>query len=184
MKKILAIILAALLILCFVGCSKDDELIEGDDDGAKVEEGLIYENFEYGVNEEGNYEITGFVYSGADKISVNVPAEIGGRPVTGIGDEAFKAMSCINAITIPDSIKYIGEAAFFNCDYITEITLPATVTTIKVNAFNDCSALAKITMPGVTTIENYAFAYCSALTDIVLPLGKIAEEITKNVGVQ
>ena len=98
MKKFLALALAALLLLSLVACGKDDDNTDSEKESAPVEEIKVYNNFEYGVNEEGNLEIIGFVYTGSERLDVTVPSEIGGRPVTGIGDNAFNACMTIQSI--------------------------------------------------------------------------------------
>lgn len=171
MKKILAIILAALLALCVISCGKEDTTSLGDAEDDIVGVGaLTYEDFEYGVNEDGDYEIIGFTYSGAETTTVEVPSEIEGRPVTGIGADAFKAATSITAITIPDSIEYIGDFAFYGCNGLTTVTLPDSVTTIGIGAFWGCDELTSITLSkNVTAIGDYAFWNCAKLSAITLP---------------
>jgi uncharacterized repeat protein (TIGR02543 family) len=47
-----------------------------------------------------------------------------GKPVTGIGVEAFFECSGLTGITIPDSITSIGDSAFAGCSGLTSIALP------------------------------------------------------------
>ncbi len=174
MKKFLALTLAALLLLCMVSCGKDDEPLDTDADDvendAMAGDVLVYGDFEYGVNESGDYEILGYTYNGSAKIDVEIPSSIDGRPVTGIADDAFKAITSIKSVTIPDSITYIGNYAFFDCDYVTELVIPSSVASIGVGAFMECAALEKVTLPeGLTEIANYTFMYCESLKDIKLP---------------
>jgi hypothetical protein len=171
MKKIMAIMLAAVLVLCFAGCSKDKapEISEGKDNTI-TNDTLVENNFKYAVNDSGNYEIVGYITDGATDVNITVPSEIGGRPVTGIGNDAFKAVKTLKTIVIPESVTYIGEAAFLGCDGLVEITLPNSVKTIEKMAFSNCINLKKITLSNaLETIDAYAFSYCQNLTDIVLP---------------
>ena len=127
MKKFLAIMLAALLLLCFVGCKKNDEDTNAADDDENLEgiEELVYNNFVYDVNEDGDYEIIGFRYNDTVAIDVTVPAIIEGREVTGIAADAFKACKTIKSVTIPEGITYIGNYAFYDCDALAAVTMPA-----------------------------------------------------------
>ena len=172
MKKLLAVTLAALLALSVMGCSKDEE-----DGGAEIENNeavgdvLEHGDFEYAVNEEGDYEISGYNYYGAEKKTVEIPAEIDGRPVTGIGEGAFKATANnINAVVIPSSVTYIGDFAFFGCKYLTEIVIPDSVTSIGMGAFKDCTALTTVTLSAtLTSIGDACFWGCTSLSAATIP---------------
>ena len=169
MKKFLAILLAGLMILiCFVGCSKKNE--NNDDDGdatLTVADEQVYNGFEYDTNEEGNYSIIGYRIESEEP--VEIPTEIGGRPVTGIEAGAFKANK-MSAITIPDSITYIGNTAFYDCDNLTSVVIPDSVVTIGKNTFDNCAKLTSVTLPaGLTELESGMFMNCIALTSVTLP---------------
>ena len=132
MKKILAMILASLLLLSFVSCNKGSEDSEtAPAETEAPEEVLTYESFNYAVNEYGDYEIVGYVNNGVDSLNITVPSSIDGRPVTGIGADAFKASTVLKSITLPDTIEYIGAHAFYNCDALTKVVLPDSVKTIR-----------------------------------------------------
>lgn len=170
MKKILALALAALLLVSLVACGeKDDDNTDSPKDSEVVEEQNIYNNFTYGVNSEGNYDITGYVYTGADLLDIEIPAEINGRPVTGIGEEAFKACATIKSVVIPESVTYISKYAFYGCDSLSAISIPKSVTVIGMGAFQNCSALTSVTLTdSIVTIEDFAFLNCEKLETIEL----------------
>ncbi len=174
MKKFLAILLAALLIVCMIGCSKDEAPDAGEtDDSAAVGEEMVKDNFKYAVNEKGDYEIVGYVTDGAAELNITIPKEIDGRPVTGIGADAFKALKNLKSFKVEadnTNLTYIGQGAFWGCDGLVEVTLPNTVTEIGKIAFSGCSNLTKITLSNtLVTIDEYAFAYCEKLATIELP---------------
>ncbi|MBO5203532.1 MAG: leucine-rich repeat domain-containing protein [Clostridia bacterium] len=172
MKKLLAVTLAALLALSVMGCNKDEE-----DGGAEIENNvaagdvLEHGDFEYSVNEQGDYEISGYNYYGAEKKKVEIPAEIDGRPVTGIGAGAFKkAANNINGVVIPSSVTYIDEFAFYGCTALTEVVIPDSVTEIGMGAFKDCSSLEKVTLSAtLTTIGDACFMGCKKLSAVTVP---------------
>ncbi|MBE6577387.1 MAG: leucine-rich repeat domain-containing protein [Ruminococcaceae bacterium] len=174
MKKFLAILLAALLITCMVGCGKDEAPeIDNSDDGEAVGEEMVKDNFKYAVNDKGDYEIVGYVTDGAADLNLTIPKEIDGRPVTGIGTDAFKALKNLKSFKVEadnNNLTYIGQGAFWGCDGLVEVTLPNTVTEIGKIAFQGCSNLTKITLSNkLVTIDEYAFAYCEKLATIELP---------------
>lgn len=74
----------------------------------------------------------------------NIPASIGGTPVTAIGDEAFVARN-LTSVVLPSSVTGIGSMAFaFN--QLAEATIPSSVTALSPMAF------ASQTRPGGTSL--------------------------------
>ena len=112
MKKILAILLAALLLLSMSACSaQKDDLIDTDevkeDDNTYVIQGAAGEEVFGTVITPGNtIEITS--YSGAyDLHEVKVPDVIDGRAVTSIGPKVFYYANNITVVTLPATITEI-----------------------------------------------------------------------------
>lgn len=104
---------------------------------------------------EGTYESLTYkkyadhvIITGCDlsAVSVDIPAEIEGFPVTGIGATAFALHSKLVEVTIPDSVTSIGIGAFMECTALTGITIPESVARIEEHAFSDCSSLTSITL--------------------------------------
>ncbi|GAB6391659.1 MAG: Leucine-rich repeat (LRR) protein-like protein [Treponematales bacterium] len=103
-------------------------------------------------------------YKGAGG-SVTIPATIGGKKVTAIGEGAF-ADSGITKAVIPEGVTEIGNSAFAYCQFLTDVVLPKSLTVIRWGAFSRCTQLRNITIPSsVTTVENGAFLYCESLSD-------------------
>ena len=102
---------------------------------------------------------------------IDIPAEIGDRPVTAIGDNAFKGNFNLTDATIPDGVTSIGPYAFFGCFSLTGLTLPDSVTSIGESAFFDCSGLKELSFPaGLREIGDQAFSF-TALETLTLPDG-------------
>ncbi|NYT15936.1 MAG: leucine-rich repeat protein [Methanomassiliicoccales archaeon] len=115
----------------------------------------------------GQVGITGYTGSGG---AITIPGEIGGYPVTAIGNSAFYGCSTLTSVIIPDSVTTIGNQAFGSCLSLTSVTIGSGVTSFGMNAFAYCSALTSVTISdGVTTIGNSAFYGCSALTSVIIP---------------
>lgn len=90
--------------------------------------------------------------------------------VTSIGHMAFSNCSALTSIEIPNSVTDIGEYAFLQCYSLTSIVIPNSVTAINYCTFGNCTALATIEIPNsVTAIHSTAFLNCSSLTSIVIP---------------
>ena len=110
---------------------------------------------------------TDFVYSGTTSIIINgyqgnseiawIPAYIGGVPVTGIKDSAFKDQTTIIKIGIPDTVISVGASAFSGCTALRRLNsnedgkfvIPNSVIKIGSGAFKGCDAIKDITLPFV-----------------------------------
>ena len=99
-----------------------------------------------------------------------IPEELGGYPVTKIGDSAFFGCLDLTLIEIPSSVTSIGNSAFRDCTGLTSIEIPEGVTSIGAGAFHGCIGLTSIEIPeGVTSIGASAFYNCTGLTLIEIP---------------
>ena len=88
---------------------------------------------------------------------VAIPAKLGGKPVTSIGDYAFFECENMTAVTIPATVTSLGKGAFEDCIGLEHITLPTKLTTIGVDAFRG-SALRSVVIPdNVTAIAQRTF---------------------------
>jgi hypothetical protein len=97
--------------------------------------------------------------------SVTIPAAIGGKKVTAIGENAFAA-SMITKVVIPEGVTEIGSMAFATCQFLTDVVLPKSLTAIRSGAFYYCVKLQNITIPGsVTTVEGGVFIACNNLSE-------------------
>lgn len=124
-----------------------------------------------------------------------LPAYIGGKPVTGIADNAFKDRTLLTKFVIPDSVTNIGSDAFYNTGYynrdsnwqngvlyigkylikVKDILLgnyevKSGTLAIAGHAFSSRACLTSITIPdSVTSVGDYAFDGCIGLTSIIIP---------------
>ena len=102
-----------------------------------------------------------------------VPSELGGLPVTVIGEYAF-SFTDVSSVVLPDTVTEIENAAFAWATYLESINIPDNVTSIGEAAFEGCMELKSITIPdSVRIIGDMAFAFCYALS------GEI--DISKNI---
>lgn len=121
----------------------------------------------YNELEDGTIEITTFVSS--TSTDIKLPSTIDGKPVTSIGDEAFRFCSNLTNIVLPDSVTEINYAAFWGCSNLISITIPNGVEKIGKSVFENCDSLTKISLPkSVTDVHYYTFQNCNHLTEIVV----------------
>lgn len=94
-----------------------------------------------------------------------------------IGMNAFRNCMSLNALNIPETVRFIGNQAFRGCSALKEITVPKNVKAVYPLAFADCSGLEKVTFSGDTELyrgsnpykyeQNAAtFLNCPKLLDI------------------
>ncbi len=109
--------------------------------------------------------VTGYT---GNNLSANIPADVGGFPVTEIRPGAFyDGSGNIIGVTIPNTVTEIGDSAFAYCWAIGSLVIPDSVVTIGAYAFQNLSACTVFTIPdSVMSIGNYAFYQCFSVTTI------------------
>ena len=123
----------------------------------------IVHTWSYEEDEGGGVTITGVSPSFGD---IEIPAEINGRTVTGIADEAFYEAG-ISSVRIPGTVKVIGWGAFSQCVRLSDVVIEEGVQVIGSNAFANNYSLEEIAIPAsVVKIEANAFWFCSRLATV------------------
>lgn len=162
MKRFLYLIIAVIVTMSVTGCETGDFDIYA-----------LTTEPAYGVNSDFEYmtlgdEVTITKYIGADT-EVVIPRQIDGHTVVGIGKGAFRNVSCLTGVTIPDSVTSLGVGAFSGTG-LTGVIIPDNVTCIEFGTFSSCNSLTSVTIPdSVTSIVDWAFRFCPSLTDITIP---------------
>jgi len=134
----------------------------------------VHPALEWEIADDQTIRITGFT---GDTKKLVIPGSIEGKPVTVIGEEAFKNNKTLNTVVISNGVKQIEDGAFYGSGVV-HVQLPGSVASIGWEAFEGCTALESINLPdSITEIGNRAFNGCRALREIVLPC-----EITKISG--
>ncbi|MDD4772267.1 MAG: leucine-rich repeat protein [Eubacteriales bacterium] len=119
-------------------------------------------NIFFDSNVTGN-EVVITRYSGTAK-DVDIPASIGGKPVTKIAAYAFQNNTDLIGVKIPASIKTIDVSAFRGCTSLTNVTFSSGLISIGDYAFLECSKLSTFKIPStVTSIGVSAFGSTSWL---------------------
>ena len=119
------------------------------------------------INDDTEYRLARY---GSAPATIYIEDVYRNKPVTEIGQRAFKGYAVIENVEIGDNVRIIGDNAFYGCRNLKTVTLGESVSEIGVSAFQSCNQLASITLnEGLTTIESSAFTYCRALTSIAFP---------------
>lgn len=125
-------------------------------------------DFEYSVD-NGTAAITKYKGAGG---TVEIPATLGGYPVTGIGMHAFAEYTSLKSVSMPESMTWIGNGAFAGCTGLESVALPAGLKSIGENVFYSCTSLTSVVIPDkVTSIGSLAFFGCLKLESITVPAG-------------
>ncbi|MGE7675696.1 leucine-rich repeat domain-containing protein [Lysinibacillus sp. NPDC094403] len=138
---------------------KDENVLKDDENKPPPEDAFIIKDLGDGV------AIT-IHYFGISKDYINIPDELGGKPVIEIGYSAFSGKSLVS-VKIPSNVITIGELAF-SSNKLTNVDILPNVRTIGQSAFYN-NQLTSVKIPdGVTTIEPSAF-YNNRLTNVEIP---------------
>ena len=123
MKKIAWLLALAMLLTCFVGCSRSKK--------TELEKAFTT------VPVDGGVKIT--QYSG-NYTSLEIPSTIGRKKVVEIGNDVFAKSYLLTEVVIPDTVKKIGVRAFQGCLALESIVIPDSVQEIGDYAFFGCWA--------------------------------------------
>lgn len=125
-------------------------------------------DFEYSAS-NGTATITKYKGAGG---TVEIPATLGGYPVTAIGMHAFVECTSLKSVSMPESMTSIGNSAFIGCTGLESVKLPAGLKSIGEKAFYSCTSLTSVVVPDkVTSIGSLAFFGCLKLESITIPAG-------------
>lgn len=92
-----------------------------------------------------------------------------GKPVTEIGDGAFRNNQQVTSVKFGEKVNAFGNRVFYNCAALKTVEIPDTVSSIGEACFYGCTVLEKADLPAaITVIPNYTYAYCSALSSITI----------------
>ena len=190
MKKLLALLLAALMLVTAVACT---DMGEDPTDSVVVNIGIQVmsytdeatgDTFTYDYLNSTSVIITDFTSSNYEPHTVTVPDTIKvvtkkentgtsteiDMTVAAIGEQAFYASSNISEIKFNKSLTSIGTFAFANCERLNNVVLPDSLVEIGVGAFYGCDALTDITLNnGLKVIGDSAFNSCAALNNTTIP---------------
>lgn len=118
--------------------------------------------------------VTITAYRWCDEMTVSVPAEIDGLPVTKIGADVFKYCYA-DEVVLPETVTEIGENAFAGCRYLTKVVIPKNCKRIAGGAFKSCQRLETVEFPAdAPEIEPHAFddtTYISRISDEFVVIG-------------
>lgn len=181
MKKLIALILALLMLGALCACATEDTMIDDPviNIGAQIltftdADGNIYK---YSYLTSTTIEIVGFEGITDEPHAITVPATYYDEEtkteyhIGAIGDEAFYANSSVRTIALPEGLTRIGAYAFANCEAMTAVTFPSTLETVDKGAFYGCDIIETydFSKTALAAIGDNAFADSPALATVQFP---------------
>lgn len=175
MKKLLAILLAALMLASVCACSPE---VENTDINAvnaqqnKLDDSFALKNGTLKYEYIDSATIRVLSYEGKnEKHELVIPSEMNDKKVVEIANDAFDNLSNITSVKIPATVTKIGERAFASCKELVSVEIPASVTAIGKGAFSGCVALTNVNLAAakLATLDAHMFQGCTALTTVALP---------------
>jgi uncharacterized repeat protein (TIGR02543 family) len=184
-KRLISLLVAVCMMITMLPLSAvtafaaDTSTVHEANDG----EGIY--RYAYKENEDGEtVTITEFLgpvgSANPNFYDIKIPSELGGHPVTGLGEYSFAAnpydghqgnplCSKIRSVTIQQNVTSIGKRAFDGCSALTTLSLGEDIQTIGNYAFENCTSLTGVTIPqSVTSIGYYAFEGCTHLNPLTI----------------
>lgn len=84
-----------------------------------------------------------------------------------IGNEAFKELTTLTSIIIPEGVKKIEISAFEGCASLALVQLPTSLTQLGTSVFRRCAALPSIALPeSISSLPAFTFEECTSLATI------------------
>ena len=145
------------------------DISEASSEGERfVQDGLVYEIDEY----FNTVDVVG-PEEGWNQAELEVPSGVTHADkeyrVTGIGPRAFENMTCLESVSLPETVSDIGTRAFAGCDSLMDINIPHAVTSLW-ETFIGCTSLESVMLTGsyyVTELRG-TFEGCTGLKDVAI----------------
>lgn len=120
----------------------------------------------------GEYVVKGLsdeaIAAGVTKVII--PEINKGKPVTSVGNAAFRECTELTSVAIGNRVTSVGDSAFYGCTGLTSVIIGNGVTKIGDSSFYGCAGLTSVIIGnGVTSIGNLAFNRCTGLTSVTIP---------------
>ena len=187
-KRLISLLVAVCMMITMLPLSAVTAFAEDTPTVRTADDGTY--KYEYKVS-GGNATITKFCgpldpvdsdgnVANPDLYYINIPSELNGHPVTGLGaysftgepfsSDLYKFNRKIRSVTIPEGVTSIGGHAFEECFDLENVTIPQSVTSIGSVAFLGCHKIKTLSLgENIETIGGGAFFRCSSLSNITIP---------------
>lgn len=132
---------------------------------ASADGNTLAEDFTY-REVDGGIEIQG--YNGFDVGTLIIPEAIRGKPVVGIGKNAFQNLD-LTEVLISDSVKYIEDYAFSRCEQLEKIRFSQNLIQLGGHVFSLCENLKELDLPSSLRRIGTDCFFAAGIEHIVIP---------------
>ncbi len=87
-------------------------------------------------------------YSGGDR-EMNIPAKLGGYPVTAVSDGVFVDLPSLEVVSMPDTLETLGAGNFVRCGRLHTVYLSSRLYSSGAGCFEDCVSLRFLLRDGI-----------------------------------
>lgn len=134
--KLMAALLAAILLLPMAGCIRSRHIAVGAEwDG----------NYCYTVYDDNTAVI--IAYTGSDEI-LRLPGDYKGKTVIGFGSKTFENCAGLRMVYLPESVTSLPPRLFVGCDDLAAIYVPTAVKSMGKNVISDCPRFKTVLYAG------------------------------------
>ena len=160
-RLIFTVILLMGTLLLLGSCDKTPKVTEPDP--TTPSDGL-----EFAIHSDGTAYVKG-VGTCTDPV-ILIPSETpDGIPVTVIGDGAFRQVSGIQRVIIPEGVTVVAPGAFKQCKDLISVEFPDSLLVIHQNAFVSCEQLTEADLPpNLIYLGSCAFSHTN-ISSVTLP---------------
>lgn len=100
---------------------------------------------------------------------VEIPEELGGKPVLALLDKAFYKNSSIKEVRIPDTVNKIGEEAFYQCGSLKSVNIPEGIKELSKWCFAYCNSLEELNgLEHIVVFDSYCFYKALTVFELIL----------------
>ncbi len=155
MKKIIALILAALCILAvFTACNKNPDVEPTTNPAAQI---MTQEDFNFVMLDDGTAKIVGYAKTQAPT-DLQIPAYLNGAKVTVIGENTFTSEHQLINVELSRFITKIEPKAFNKATLKSIKFLDSKIETVEGYTFNECDNLVQVVFnDSVKNLKDHAF---------------------------
>ena len=186
-KRLISLLVAVCMMITMLPLSAVTAFAADTSSSTELEANDGTYKYAYTVNADGTATITKFLGpvdpANDGPYDITIPSELGGCPVTGLGEYSFSGYLSaaqshepyqfgrnIHSVTIPQSVTSIGDYAFSHCEKMDSLTINDATTSIGNSAFDECYKLTTLSLgEKITTIGKYAFSECHKLDNVTIP---------------
>ena len=110
--------------------------------------------FTYELLDDGTYGVKASNIS-SNITEITIPSTYKGLPVTVVLKGAFRNITTLEKVIIPEGVSTIESYAFYSCSALTDLTIPKSIKYINAYAFYSCAQLTDVWYNGSVNDKSF-----------------------------